>query len=167
MNEYSISRSLKNESVKIYLNEDNDYIVLNPSDAKFMDKFAAFLRWLDELDAETTERAAEAEKRFEGREIYGKDAEGNEVIDTEQVSELASIQLNTYERVVEHIDTLFGDGTIRKYFKELYEEIPDFVPNQDCINDFITQISPALEHVYIVRNKKVKNKYNRNRKSNA
>lgn len=164
MQEYIITRSLKDDALKVILNDEGDYIIINPSDAGFADRYGRFLKWLDEKDEELSEAASKAEEKYAGRPLLSQDEDGNEKIDTEQLIDLTQLQLNTYSECVERIDALFGKGTIRKYFREFYEANPEFVPDEEYINDFIGQVTPAIEKAYDARMKRINSKYSRARR---
>lgn len=40
------------------------------------------------------------------------------------------------EKAAEIMDGVFGEGTTRKYFGDVYEAIPDFCPDVECFMDF-------------------------------
>ena len=46
------------------------------------------------------------------------------------------------------IDGIFGSDTVKKYFRNIYSEIPDFLPDTDCIIDFFEQITPVIEKLF-------------------
>ena len=53
---------------------------------------------------------------------------------------------------------------LKKYFRALYEINPDFVPDEECIMDFLEEISPVLQTIYQERGRQINQKYGKNRK---
>lgn len=163
MNDYSISKDLKGNLLKVELNEQGDFIYLNPNDTSFMEKFSKFLRWMDEKGNDLQKQGNEAEEKFKGRPLMSEDEEGNTMIDTEQFELLTQIQAETMRECSEKIDQLFGQNTLGKYFKTFYEINPDFVPDEECVEDFLSAITPAIEKVYQARVERISKKYTRKR----
>ncbi len=52
------------------------------------------------------------------------------------------------EEAVRVIDSIFGEDTVKKYFRSIYNEISDFLPDADCIIDFFEQITPPMEKLF-------------------
>lgn len=157
-------RNYSDDLQKVYVNEYDDFILINPGDHSFFSKFAEFLSWIDEEGAELNRIAEEAGKKYQGREMISEDEDGNTEIDTEQFLELAEVRLSACKKCNDRVDALFGQDTLKKYFRVSYEVNPDFVPDLDCIFDFIEEITPALEQIYNQRADRISKKYNKNRK---
>lgn len=51
------------------------------------------------------------------------------------------------EKAAEIMDGVFGDGTTRKYFGDVYEAIPDFCPDVECFMDFWDSLIPVIERL--------------------
>ena len=77
---------------------------------------------------------------------------------------LSKTRTDTYREAAAKIDRIFGQDVIRKYFRLSYEINPDFVPDDECIYDFLDSMTPVLNQIYADRAKRVKLKYNRDRK---
>lgn len=157
-------RNYSDDLQKVYVNEYDDFILINPGDHSFFSKFADFLAWINEEGAELDRIAEETGRKYEGREMISEDEDGNTEVDTEQLLELTKIRLDVCRMCNDKVDALFGQDTLKKYFRVSYEVNPDFVPDVDCIFDFVNQITPALEQIYHQRADRISKKYNRKRK---
>lgn len=51
------------------------------------------------------------------------------------------------EKAAEIMDGVFGEGTTRKYFGDVYEAIPDFCPDVECFMDFWDSLIPVIERL--------------------
>lgn len=51
------------------------------------------------------------------------------------------------EKAAEIMDGVFGEGTTRKYFGDVYESIPDFCPDVECFIDFWDSLIPVIERL--------------------
>lgn len=51
------------------------------------------------------------------------------------------------EKAAEIMDGVFGEGTTRKYFGDVYEAIPDFCPDAECFMDFWDSLIPVIERL--------------------
>lgn len=51
------------------------------------------------------------------------------------------------EKAAEIMDGVFGEGTTRKYFGDVYEAIPDFCLDVECFMDFWDSLIPVIERL--------------------
>ena len=149
---------------KLYLNEYDDFILIDENDSRIFYRYAEFLQWLDakEKDIDATER--EIRNKY-GNDIVMRDEDG-EVSDVniDAFVELARLRTNAFKETCDQIDRIFGKDTCRKYFRVSYELNPDFVPDDECIYDFLEEITPVLNNLFADRRKRIELKYNKNRK---
>lgn len=149
---------------KLYLNEYDDFIYINESDSGTFDRYAEFLRWLDEKDAELKIKEKEFRKTYKDG-IVKYDEDGEVVgVDVAALSALSRIHSDTYREVCGKIDFIFGEGTCKKYFRVMYEVNPNFVPDDECIYDFLEEITPVMNQLFSDRKKRIDLKFNKNRK---
>ena len=162
---YSIGKKVSGQLKKIELNEFGDYILINPGDATFLKKFNALIEWMDNKSIELSSIAAEMGEKYKGKPMISMDEDGKANVDTEQLTVFTDIKNNLYEGCIAKIDELFGQDTMKKYFRVLYEANQDFIPDEDCIMDFLEEITPVLEEIYKERSEQINRKYNKNRKN--
>ncbi|MBD5515358.1 MAG: hypothetical protein HDR06_12165 [Lachnospiraceae bacterium] len=125
---------------KIELNEEGDYIAISGDNAETYDKFVAgYGRIMDEADA-VAGRIKQIEKQYEGK----KDMQSVR----DKVTEISKVNVEFSNLAVQTIDNMFGEGTVRKYFSDVYDEIPDFLPDAGCITDFFEKITPIMEKTF-------------------
>lgn len=167
MSTYAIGKKVSEQLQKVELNEYGDYIYINIGDATLLKKYNELIDWLDKQGDELAKTAAQMEEKYTGRPMVSKDKDGNVDVDTEQFAIFVRIKNDLYSGCVKKIDELFGEGTMRKYFRPLYEANPDFIPDEDCIMDFLEEISPVLEAIYKERTASINKKYSKNRKTGS
>lgn len=121
---------------KIELNDMGDYIEISTADTGLFDGFV-----------ETYRQIAGAAKDLPRR--Y-KEIEKVHVIPGHENKTVEKIRANVrfYEESAEKIDLVFGQGTLKKYFSEHYEKIPDFMPGTEYFIDFFEQMAPVLEKLF-------------------
>lgn len=163
MNESRL-HSVSEQYEKVYVNEYDDFIMIDPGDQSFLGKFADFIHWMEEKQKELDRISADMEKKYGGRMMISESEDGDTEVDTEQLIELVNLQLKTYKECADKVDELFGQETLKKYFRASYEINPNFVPDLDYVFDFIEEITPVLEKVYGARAERINKKYNKNRK---
>nr|DAH96686.1 MAG TPA: tail assembly chaperone protein [Caudoviricetes sp.] len=162
--ELSLINNQEEDLVKVTVNKQNDSIFINAKDSKIFDDFAAFLKWIDEKDAEIQAKEKEYTQKY-GDSIVKRNEDGEiEEINAGALVEFCSFRTSVYLETVEKLDGIFGEGTIRKYFRAFYEINPDFVPNDECIYDFLDAMTPVLNEIFTDSAKRISLKYNRNRK---
>ncbi len=166
MENYSIGQKVSDRLVKVCLNNvsEDDYIILDANDAGIVDKFGAFIAWIKAKEAEIEKIDSEFKKKYGEKEPIIENQDGSFDVDTDQIMERTGIKLAIYREEAEKIDEIFGKDTLHMYFREIYEAIPDFVPDEECITDFLEEITPILETIYNQRLERINSKYNRGRK---
>lgn len=160
MKEYRLNSGMREDLLKVIVNEDDEAIYLNPNDSTFMDRFAKFLAKLEKKTKELETLGAEKEKQYEGRAMISEEGD----VDVEQLLEFTNIQVEALSEIVKEIDELFGQNTVRKFFKPFYAINPDFIPDADCINDFLENIIPAVNDAYNARIERIQAKYDKGRR---
>lgn len=65
-----------------------------------------------------------------------------------KIEETAKVNVQFSKNTTGIIDNIFGEGTVKKYFRKLYEEDPDFMPGVECFTDFLNQITPVMRNLH-------------------
>lgn len=126
--------------LKIELNSAGDYIAVSVDSPKLFDGFAAGYKYISELADKVPVQMDDIEKKYDGKEDFSS------IMD--KTLELSAVNVDFSKEASKTIDGIFGEGTVKKYFRDIYEEIPDFLPDADCIMDFFEQIIPVMEDLF-------------------
>lgn len=135
---HSIGTTLGYEEVEI--NTHGDKIHISPDDSAMMDNFVKCFDNIVKMSDECSAKCEEIEKKY-----AGKDGIENDIA---KAVELSSVNVDFSNESIKAIDSIFGDGTVRTYFRDHYENIPNFLPGMACFMDFFTQISPVMEDIF-------------------
>lgn len=125
---------------KIELNDSGDYITVSADNPTFFDGFAAGYKKIADLADGVPVKLDEIEKRYEGKDEFAATMD--------KALEMSGVNVDFSKEAARIIDGIFGADTVKKYFREIYEEIPDFLPDADCIIDFFEQITPVIEKLF-------------------
>lgn len=131
-----MSEESKSGLYKIELNNMGDYIEISTADTGLFDRFVGTYRQIVNAAKDLPRRYGEIEKV---RVIPGHENKTVEKI---------RANVRFYEESAEKIDLVFGQGTLKKYFREHYEKIPDFMPRTEYFIDFFEQMVPVLEKLF-------------------
>lgn len=131
-----MSEESKSGLYKIELNDMGDYIEISTADTVIFDRFVETYRQIVNAAKELPRRYREIEKV---RVIPGHENKTVEKI---------RANVRFCEESAEKIDLVFGQGTLKKYFREHYEKIPDFMPGTECLIDFFEEMAPVLENLF-------------------
>lgn len=131
-----MSKESKSGLYKIELNNMGDYIEISTADTGLFDRFVETYRQIVSAAKELPRRYRAIEKV---RVIPGHENKTVEKI---------RANVRFYEESAEKIDLVFGQGTLKKYFREHYEKIPDFMPGTEYFIDFFEQMAPVLEKLF-------------------
>lgn len=110
---------------KVYVGGGNDFIVVSGNDISIYDRFQLAG---DELEALIAE--------MEQKESENGDKDIKKVIEARK---------HFSEKATEIMDGVFGEGTTRKFFGDVYAAIPNFQPDAECFIDFWDALIPVIE----------------------
>lgn len=138
----------KNEAkiIKIELNDKGDYTAISPDDSSLFDRFVAGYKRIVELSDEVPAKLEEIEKKY--AEPEGFTAVMN------KTAEMSRVNVDFSNNAISIVDGIFGEGTIKNYFRNCYEEIPGFTPDVECFVEFLEKITPEMEKLF---NRKIEN----------
>ena len=157
--EFRTNNKSEDSLAKVFLNSEDDFIYINVKDATIFDRFAELLQWLEKKETDLRE------KEKNSKDYAVRDENGDIVdVDVDEFLRCSSLRTETCKEVVNRIDGIFGENTIRKYFHKFYEINPGFVPDDECIYDFLDEMTPILNELFSEREKRIELKYNRERK---
>lgn len=139
---YSVGTKLNVEEIE--LNEYGDKICVSPEDSAMFDNYIKCADLVMRLSKEKVAKAEEIEKKYGAAD--GEEMETETKI--EMALELSELNLDFAVKATESIDSVFGEGTVRKYFRKHYEAIPSFLPGADCFMDFLEQMSPVMNDIF-------------------
>lgn len=138
----AITIKARNDSnlTKIELNDMGDCAVISTDDETFFEQFDSgynsIVRQAEELEAKFTE----IDKKYEGKEDFWSRSE--------YATEKIRAKKKLSEEIARITDSIFGEGTTKKLFRNIYEEIPDFVPSADCFITFFEQVAPEIGEIF-------------------
>lgn len=122
---------------KVYIGSGDDFIVVSGNDAsiyiKFVNARKRFLSLADDLENEEI-KIKEKYKDSESEEISNEDEE-------------KTLQLyRSFSAEAEKImDGVFGEGTTKKFWGDVYKVIPDFIPKVEAWIDYFDALIPVAE----------------------
>ena len=124
-----------NSGIVVEVNDNGDTIVINVEDQNFIEKFYGLLEKLEEMKKKT--QAPELREKSEREQHQFAIAET--------------------KKLMADIDVLFGMDACRKIFG-------DIIPSPYLIAEFFIQLLPITKQYANERQKKIAEKYNRDRK---
>lgn len=125
---------------KVELNDKGEYIAISSDDDSIFDRFVAGYKHIVQMADELPQKIERICKKYEGKE---------DILSVmEKTSQLSRANVEFSEETFKTIDGIFGEGTLKKYFREIFEEIPDFLPGSSCIIEFFEKITPVMENLF-------------------
>lgn len=165
MIENRIQNRHSERTIKVFVNDFDDYILLDPSDTTLAMRFQRFMAWLNTRGQELQKEAAELDETYKGTPMVTENEETGETdIDLEQFGKFAEIQCSFFQEIADKLNEVFGQDVLRKYFRASYEINPEFIPDDLAIQDFLDSITPVMEQVFKTRFDRINAKYNTGRK---
>lgn len=121
---------------EITLNKHGDKIEISGNDAALFDKFANGYDKIVKMAEEMPGKLEAAEK-----ESTDKD-------DIAKAVAMSRVRVEFCEKAIGIIDEIFGEGTAKKSFKDYYDSIPDFLPDEDLFIAFFEKFTPIIEDIF-------------------
>ena len=149
-------REIKLESgiEKIAVKNENDEIVcvlkINTADSQITSRFANLLDNVDALANEISKESARLKEKY-------NDVDGS---NTEYIIEISKFRVGYISKLIEEIDAIFGEDTIKNAYHECYEINEDFMPDEDMLIEFIDSVMPIMGELFEMRFKRNTTKYN-------
>lgn len=110
---------------KVYVGGGDDFIVVSGNDMSIIDRFIVAGEELEALGNEISEKE--------------KNIEENDYRKTIELRKCFS------DKATKIMDGVFGEGTTRKFFGDVYTVIPNFQPDYECFLDFWDSLIPVIE----------------------
>ena len=112
---------------KVYVGGGDDFIVVSGNDISIIDRFLAAGEELETLAEKLDKKESEVSEND-----YKKEME---------------IRKEFSEKATAIMDGVFGEGTTRKFFSDVYAAIPNFQPDAECFIDFWDKLIPVIERL--------------------
>lgn len=123
---------------EITLNKHGDKVQVSADDASLFDRFANGYNEITKLVDEISEKLEEVEKGFEGKEDS----------DIVKAVSLSRVRVDFCEKAISIIDGIFGEGTAKKSFRDGYEAMAGFLPDEDMFIMFFEKMTPIMEDIF-------------------
>ena len=121
---------------EIKLNEHGDILKVSGNDAALFDKFANGYDKIVKMSDEMPGKLEAAEK---------ESADKNDV---EKAVAMSIVRVEFCENAIAVIDGIFGEETVKKRYRDYYESIPDFLPDEDLFIEFFETMTPIMEDIF-------------------
>lgn len=121
---------------EIKLNKHGDKIEISADDAGLFDKFANGYDKIVKMADEMPGKLEAAEKETDGQDDIAK------------AVSISRTRVDFCEKAIGIIDEIFGEGTAKKTFRDNYESIPDFLPDEDLFIAFFETMTPIIEDIF-------------------
>ena len=150
MEEIKLSTGIKKIAIKDEEGEVVTVLSVNVADAGTADKFARIINELNGIYGRCEEEADQWKKDHEAVAV----TEENKI---PLILEVNRIRVKYLNQIINSIDELFGEGTIKKIYGEI-------VPDENALMEFIEQIIPVMSSLFNKRFEQTKKRYNSGRK---
>lgn len=123
---------------EISLNEHGDILHISADDASLFDRFTKGYDSIVKMAHEMPSKLESEEKKFDGKEDS----------DIEKAVAVSRVRVSFCEKAISIIDDIFGEETAKKSFRDAYETIPDFLPDDDMFVMFFEKMTPIMEDIF-------------------
>lgn len=123
---------------EITLNKHGDKIHISADDASLFDRFANGFDKIVKMADEMPGKLELVEKEFEKKEDS----------DIPKAVAISRVRVDFCEKAIGIIDEIFGEGTAKKSFRDGYETMPDFLPDDDMFIAFFEKMTPIMEDIF-------------------
>lgn len=135
---HSVGTTLGLEEVEI--NTHGDKITISPDNSVMLDNFVKCFDSITKMSDQCADKVTEIEKKYAGKEGVENDIA--------MAVEISAVNVDFSKKSITAIDSIFGEGTIRMYFRDHYEKVQGFLPGLACFMDFFIQMAPVMEDIF-------------------
>lgn len=128
------------ELEEITLNGHGDKIFISADDAGLWRRFTDGCKTIETILAEAKKKLKEAGEKYTEND--------GESPDLDKETYVFEVRVDYCERIIAIIDGIFGTDTIKKSFRDDYEKIPGFIPDESKFTAFIETITPIMEDIF-------------------
>ncbi len=128
---------------EITLNRHGDKLEISADDATIFDRFADGYDRLVKMTEEVPDKLDAVEKEYAEKESEEKGSS-----DISKTVAISKVRVAFCEDAVGIIDGIFGAGTVKKSFRDTYESIPDFLPDENMFLIFFEKMTPIMEDIF-------------------
>lgn len=122
---------------KVYFGSGDNFVVISGNDAsiylRFVNARKKFIVLADELD----EKELAIKEKYKGK--------ADEDISDEDMEKILLLYKDFYDESEKIMDSVFGDGTTKKFWADVFEVIPDYVPTKEAWEDYFDSLIPVIE----------------------
>lgn len=120
---------------KLYLNNMDEYVDILTDDPLLFDRFAEGRGRIMDMVAVLIRKHKKIEREYRKR-------------GWERTVALVRANAGFSKEAVKIMNGVFGEETIEKYFRKIYEEYSDFTPGVECFMDFFEKVTPVMERLF-------------------
>lgn len=124
---------------KVYFGSSDNFVVISGNDASIYMKFVKARRKFLELADELDNKELEIREKYKGKADYE--------ISDEDEEKILELYKNLYEESKSIMDDVFGKGTTEKFWSDVFEVIPDFIPKVEAWMDYFDALIPVVERM--------------------
>lgn len=125
---------------KVYFGSGDNYIVISGNDASIYMKFVKARRKFTELANELDDKELAIRDKYKGK--------ADEEMSDEDEEKILELYRNLYEESKSIMDGVFGEGTTEKFWADVFEVIPGFIPKPEAWEDYFDSLIPVVERLY-------------------
>lgn len=111
--------------IKLFMGNSNDFIMISGNDIALINRF---IEAGDELETLALDMAKKEEE-----------------IGEKEHKKMSELRMEFSQKATEITDSILGNGTTRKFFGDVYENISDFCPDIEACEDFWDAMIPVIE----------------------
>lgn len=146
MAKYSLSLKTS-EPDEIILNSHGDKIFISADDAGLWNRFLNGCKEIENVSDELREKIRGIEREHANEDGLAPDSP--------EIDAVFEARVEYCEKAAQIIDGMFGEGTLKKSFRDEYEAIPGFIPDEDKISAFLETLIPIMEDIFGRKAKKM------------
>lgn len=120
--------------IKVKLNDRGDFLSIQTASDSFT-RAAKLFKQIDKMGKEFIDEYKKVQNDT------GKDS-------LDKIKKIAEMQTSFSEKIIEMIDGVFGENTVRNYFYKQYEEDPCFLPGAECFQDFMDNMTTVYNRIF-------------------
>lgn len=125
---------------KVYFGRGDEFITISGNDASIYLKFIRARRRFIELANDLDDKELAIREKYKGK--------ADEEMSDDDAEKILGLYGNLYEESKSIMDGVFGDGATKRFWSDVFEDIPDFVPKTEAWEDYFDSLVPVMNKLF-------------------
>lgn len=125
---------------RVYFGRGDEFVTISGNDASIYLKFIRARRRFMELANDLDDKESAIREKYKGK--------ANTEMSDEDDEKILELYRDLYGESKSIMDGVFGEGATERFWSDVFEVIPDFVPKTEAWEDYFDSLVPVMNKLF-------------------